>query len=147
MSGHLRGRRRFAPIVLLVAVALAVGAWYLATQDVGTGGELTASGTIEATEVTIAPEIAGRVTAVTAAEGEAVDAGTTLVTLDDSLLVAQRGQAEAAIAVAQANVKAADANVDAAEADAERAEAAVGAAQAAGMPRRVRATVRRRPTA
>jgi multidrug resistance efflux pump len=127
----MHGRRRFAPIVLVVLIALAAGAWYLTEGRADDTGALTASGTIEATEVTIAPEVAGRVTAIAAAEGDAVDAGATLVTLDDTLLAAQRGQAEAAIAVAEANVKAAEANVRAAEAEAARADAAVGTAKAA----------------
>jgi HlyD family secretion protein len=133
MPGHLHGRRRFAPIVLVVVIAIGATAWYLAAGRPQDSGALTASGTIEATAVTIAPEVAGRVTTVTAAEGDAVGAGATLVTLDDTLLAAQRDQAEAAVAVAQANEKAAQANVDAAEADAERAQAAVGAAEAARL--------------
>jgi HlyD family secretion protein len=127
----MHGRRRFAPIVLLVVVAIAATAWYLAQPQAQAGGALSASGSIEATTVTISPEVAGRVTAVNAAKGDDVAQGDVIVTLDGSLLEAQRAQAEAAVAVAAANVKGADANVAAAAADATRAEAAVGAAEAA----------------
>jgi HlyD family secretion protein len=126
----MHSRRRFAPIVVLVVVALVAAGWYLSQPKANTGA-LTASGTIEATEVTISPEVAGRVTAVAADEGESVTAGAPIVTLDDTLLTAQRAQAEAAIGVAKANVKAADANVKAAQADAARADAATTAAKAA----------------
>jgi HlyD family secretion protein len=127
----MHGRRRFAPLVLLLVIALGAAGWYLSQPKSGAGGALTASGTIEATQVVIAPEIAGRVTAVNAAEGDAVQDGQVLITLDDTLLTAQRGQAEAAIAVARANVKAALASVAGAEADVVRANAATGAAESA----------------
>ncbi|MBL8094959.1 MAG: efflux RND transporter periplasmic adaptor subunit [Anaerolineales bacterium] len=91
------------PIVLLVAV---VGGafWYLTLPTAAQSGVLTASGTIEGTSWTVAPELSGRVASVTAEEGAAVTAGQTLVVFDDSSLSAQLNQAEAALAAAQANL-------------------------------------------
>ena len=66
-------------------------------------GPLKASGTVEATEISLAPEVSGRVVEVTVNEGDAVTAGQVLVKLDDALLRAQIRQAEAAVASAQAN--------------------------------------------
>jgi len=127
----MHGKRRFAPILVLLVVAVAAGAWYLGQRPANASGALTASGSVEATTITIGPEVSGRVTEVLADEGANVKAGDPLVRLDDTLLLAQRRQAEAAVAVAEANVKAADANVAAAEADVVRANAATGAAKAA----------------
>jgi HlyD family secretion protein len=113
----MHGRRRIiAPIVLLVVVVGAVAIWYVNQPTAAQDGALTASGTIEATSVVVSPEVAGRVTEVTVAEGDQVAAGDVVVRLDSSLLDAQRGQAEAAIAQATAMRSQADAAVAAAQA-------------------------------
>jgi HlyD family secretion protein len=95
--------RRIIPIVLLVAVA-AAAAWYF-TQERGTSitGALAASGTIEGTQVVLAPELGGRVKEVLVHEGDAVQAGQPLVRFDDSLLQAQLSQTQASLQLAQAN--------------------------------------------
>lgn len=126
---HAR-RRRIIPILLLAVIAIGASAWYL-NRPAAASGALAASGTVEATTVTISPEVAGRVTEVLAAEGDAVKAGQTLVTLDDTVVNAQRSQAEAQVAVARAGVQGAEAGVAAAEANARKATAAVDAANAA----------------
>ncbi len=73
---------------------------------------LKASGTIEATDVTIAPEAGGRVLAVLAKEGETVQGGQVIIHMDDSLLKAQLVQAQEQVAAAQASGKVAQANYD-----------------------------------
>jgi len=65
-------------------------------------GGLFASGAIEAEEVTVAAEMGGRIVALLADEGDDVAAGDVLVRLDQTILLAQREQAEAAVAQAQA---------------------------------------------
>jgi HlyD family secretion protein len=65
-------------------------------------GPLEASGVIEARQVVIAAEFAGRVSAVHVAEGEAVAEGALLVELDDAPLQASLQQAEAAVRAAEA---------------------------------------------
>ncbi len=58
---------------------------------------LETSGVIEATEITIAPELGGRIVEILADEGESVSAGDILFRLDDSLLLAQRDVANATL--------------------------------------------------
>jgi HlyD family secretion protein len=98
--------RRIIPIVLVLAALAALGYWYFEVRPAqANGGALTASGTIEITQVTIAPEIGGRVLEVLAEEGQSVLAGQTLVRFDDQLLRTQLAQAQAALALAQANLE------------------------------------------
>ncbi len=104
-------RARFIPVVIVVAV-LALGVWWYTSQVAGADGALTASGTIEATEITIAPELAGRVIEALVSEGESVSAEQELIRIDSTLLEAQQAQAEAALAAAQAQHAAAQANYD-----------------------------------
>ena len=80
--------------------------------QVGTGlpepadqpGALTASGTLEAEETQIASEIAGQVTGVLVDEGQAVEIGQPLVSLDDTYLQAQLAEADQAVLTARANL-------------------------------------------
>ncbi len=93
--------KRLIPVILILAVA--GGAWWVWTQQARPGEVgLVASGTIEARQVRLAAEVGGRIVELTAEEGQAVKAGQVLLRLDDSLLQAQREQAQAAIAAAQA---------------------------------------------
>jgi multidrug resistance efflux pump len=108
--------RRIIPIVLVLAVA-AVGVWYFTRPSAAQNGSLVASGTIEATQLRISPEVGGRIQAINAAEGETVQAGAALVTLDDTLLRSQRAQAEAGLKAARAAAQAAAAAHDAARAN------------------------------
>jgi RND family efflux transporter MFP subunit len=130
-------KRPPVPVIVLLALALLVGGYFVVRSLVDNGDSaLTASGTIEVVEVSIAPEIGGRVVEVYVEEGETVAAGDALFRLDDALLQAQRAvaaaaldTAEAAAAIAEAAVVTARAQYDLA-ADA-RAEAAVRQADAA----------------
>ena len=92
-------------------------------------GPIRASGVIQARQVTVAAEVNGRVRAVHTAEGESVEAGAVLLTLDDAHWRANMGQAEAAVAAARAELAALQAGARA-EALAV-AEAQLGQAQAA----------------
>jgi membrane fusion protein YbhG len=76
---------------------------------------LQASGQIEATQIAIAPELSGRVVDVQVAEGDSVKAGDPLLTLDDSLLQAQKRTLEAGLDAANANVDAAQSALDMAQ--------------------------------
>ncbi|MGQ9600176.1 MAG: HlyD family secretion protein [Anaerolineae bacterium] len=64
-----------------------------------------ASGTIEGDEVAIVSEFGGQVIRLYVQEGDEVVEGQVLVELDPSLLLAQKAQAEAAVAAAQANLR------------------------------------------
>jgi multidrug resistance efflux pump len=63
---------------------------------------LTASGTVEMTEINVAPEAAGKILAVNVKEGDTVHVGDVLAQLDDTLLKDQR--AVAATALQTANI-------------------------------------------
>jgi HlyD family secretion protein len=117
---------------LTIIVLASLAYWFFIVRPAQAGGdELLASGTIEATQVRVNPEIGGRVLEVLAAKGDTVTAGDVLVKLDPALLTAQRDQAVAAVGVAQANADAAAANAEAAAAQVTAAESAQSAAQAA----------------
>lgn len=90
---------------------------------------LTASGVIEAREVSITAEVGGRIVDISADEGDEVEEGAILVRLDTALPEAEMGRAQAAIALAQANLAqvkagARDEEIQAAQAAVEKAIAA-----------------------
>jgi HlyD family secretion protein len=91
---------------------------------------LQASGSIEATEVAVAPELSGRLVEIKVSEGDSVQAGDVLFSLDGSLLQAQRLSAAAALAAAQANVQTAQFGLDAAKSAVTAAETALELAKA-----------------
>ena len=116
-------RRIIIPIILIVAVSLAVY-WYLTTQkDEPTESVLTGSGTVEATTVTISPEVFGRIAEVAVKEGEQVEPGDRLFELDSTLLSAQLNQA-------QVNLEAAKAGMEVARESSAAAQSGVEIAQA-----------------
>ena len=90
------------PIIILLVLALLTGGYFGIKALTGEKvSALFASGTIEAGQVAIAPEIGGKVTEVLMSEGDKVKAGDVLFRLDDSLLLAQRDVAASNLAVAQ----------------------------------------------
>ena len=105
-------RKRLTLIVVVLVLVIA-GAAYLWTNRASAQSDpLTASGTIETTNVTMAPEVGGRVLEVLAREGDTVQAGQVIIHLDDSLLKAQIAQAQQSAAAAHASRKVAQANYD-----------------------------------
>ncbi len=96
------------PKLLLLTIApvlVIVAAWFTLTRSARAAATtLEYSGTVEAEQITIAPEIGGRVTEVRVKEGDTVNAGDVLVQLDPALVDAQIQQAQAALATAQANL-------------------------------------------
>lgn len=95
-------------IVILILAVLAVGYFGVRALLNKDGSALTASGTIEAVEVTISPEIGGRIAEVLVDEGSVVMSGDILFRLDDTLLQAQRTVAATALDLAQATARTAD---------------------------------------
>jgi multidrug resistance efflux pump len=90
------------PAIILVLLVVAVGGYFIYSQSVNQNtGALTASGFIEATQVNVAPELAGKVTEVLAEEGQSVSTNDPLLRLDPSLLTAQRDVAAASLASAK----------------------------------------------
>jgi multidrug resistance efflux pump len=86
------------PAIAILVLLVAVSAYFFYSQSAAKkNGTLTASGFIEATQVNIAPELAGKVTDVLVDEGQAVRKGDPLLRLDPSLLTAQRAVAAAQV--------------------------------------------------
>ncbi|OGO76415.1 MAG: hypothetical protein A3K45_04055 [Chloroflexi bacterium RIFOXYC12_FULL_59_14] len=86
------------PAIIVILLVVVLSAYFLITQTLGkNNGALTASGAIEATQVNVASELAGKVTEVLVAEGGAVRTGDPLLRLDPSLLTAQRAVAAAQV--------------------------------------------------
>jgi HlyD family secretion protein len=114
----MQDKRMIVVPVLIIIILVLAGGWYLSTQnqkdEVDPG--LSSSGTVEAVEVTVSSEVSGRVVEVLADEGEVVESGQVLFRLDDSLLLAQRAQAEMALASAESGVDVAQSTLDVAQA-------------------------------
>ena len=103
--------RSIIPIILILAAL-----WYFWVRPAGslatawnslvnpasaTLGALTASGTVETTEINVAPEVAGKIMAVDVQEGDTVHVGDALVHFDDSILKDQRTIASANLETAK----------------------------------------------
>ena len=98
------------------------------TSQADAGEDSSASGFIEAEEVSVAAELQGRITRIAAKEGDYVQAGQVLVELDTDLLDTEVQQAQAKIATAKAQLAKIEAGVRAEEIA--KAEAAVTQAEA-----------------
>jgi len=120
----MKGKRIALIVVVALAVVAAAAGIALATSRTGwplisgqirpSGAQtdgLTASGFIEAEEVTVAPELGGRVVELLVKEGDDVETGQVLTRLDGTLLEAQIEVAQAALDVAQAGLAQAQAGV------------------------------------
>jgi HlyD family secretion protein len=106
-------RLRFVAVALLLVIGGGVGLRSFVSRAAAAGTTpLTGSGTIEATIVTLSPQLAGRVAEVRVQEGDTVAPGDVLLTLDDMGLQSQRQSAFLAAKAAQA---AAQAELDAAQ--------------------------------
>jgi HlyD family secretion protein len=108
-----RIRRFIFPVILLLAAVALL--WYYWVRPAGSLGAawntllnppalsataLTASGTVEMTEVNVAPEAAGKILAVNVKEGDTVHVGDVLAQLDDTLLKDQRAIAASTLETA-----------------------------------------------
>jgi HlyD family secretion protein len=102
--------RRIVPIVLLL-IAAAVAVVYLYSVSGKENGALQVSGTIEAQQVDVGPEIAGRVAQVLVQEGDSVEQGQALLVMDDILLQGNRESSLAALESARASAETASAAV------------------------------------
>jgi membrane fusion protein YbhG len=91
-------------IVIILLVLSAIGYYAFRSLNPTSNGQLSASGTIESVVVNVSPEMAGKVQDVFISEGQTVKAGDPLLSLDDSLLTAQRAVASAQLDAANAGV-------------------------------------------
>ena len=91
------------PVIAIVVLAIIVALYFgLANLKGSSNGELTASGSIEATTMNVSPELAGKVLVVDVDEGTLVKTNDPLLHLDPSLLNAQRAVASAQVDSAKA---------------------------------------------
>jgi HlyD family secretion protein len=103
---RLHPPRQAIPLVLLALGALAwwgVETWRAQQPS----GSLTVSGTVEADEVLVAPEVPGRLLEISVREGQRVAAGDALARLDDALAQLQVVQAAEPAARRQLELQAA----------------------------------------
>ncbi len=115
--------RRLIPLILILALVSA-GVWYLFFRaEELPGAQITASGTVEAVQVLVSSELAGRVVEVYADKGENIQVGDPLLRLDDEVLLAQRQRALKSLEAAQANLEAAQTGLELAQATLNAAEA------------------------
>lgn len=103
---------------------------------------LQASGLIEATEISVSPEMSGKVAEVFAAEGDSVKAGDPILRIEDELLTAQRQAAEASVATAKSASRAAEAAYASAQT---QYQIALEAARAADSSARTQDWIGKRP--
>jgi multidrug resistance efflux pump len=92
-------RKRLTPpqIIMIVAFLAALVYFGFRVFTNRDDGKLHASGTIEAVQVDVSPEMSGKVEEALAEEGQSVKKGDPLLNLDDSMLKAQRDVAQAAV--------------------------------------------------
>ncbi len=150
--------KKILPILIIIIILAAAGgggywyfsnnpdAWQQTITDFGiattaSDAKLSASGFIEADEVTISAEVPGRITELTVGQGDAVSAGQMVAQLDTRLLDAKTGQVEAQIALAltqlaqaetgapKEQIAVAQAAVTVAQADADAAKQAIADAE------------------
>jgi len=116
-----------------IVFAISPDAWQQVSERVTLtnpeADDLMASGFIEAEEITIAPELGGRVVELLVEEGDEVEVGQVVVRLDGTLLEAQIEAARAALDMAQASL--AQAQAGARPEQIRQAEAALAQAEAA----------------
>ena len=100
-------------IIAIVALALAGGgaAWLILSKPALPPGFAGVNGRLEAKQVDIATKFPGRIKEVLADEGDTVDEGKVVATMDTEPLEAQLRQAEAQIREAQDNRRTAQAEV------------------------------------
>jgi membrane fusion protein, multidrug efflux system len=94
-------------LIVLVALAAAVGYWYLTKDEATTDDAYT-----DGNAVTIAPQVAGEVIVRDVTDNEQVKAGQVLIEIDPQPYQAARDQAAASLQVAQAQLAAAQVNLE-----------------------------------
>ncbi len=106
---HKRAPMIIALVIVLVIIG-AAGYFFWQKSQESKSASLTASGTIEADTTSISSELAGRLSAIYADEGDYVNAGDTIFELDGTVLKAQREQASASLESARAALDTSRAN-------------------------------------
>ncbi len=101
------------PVIAIVVLAVITVLYFGLANLKGNGnGDLTASGSIEATIVNISPELAGKILKVDVVEGMLLKTNDPLLHLDPSLLTAQRAVASSQVDSASAALASAQTKYD-----------------------------------
>jgi HlyD family secretion protein len=125
-----KNKRVLIPIIVIVVLSAVGLVWYFSQGNgASAGGSIQASGTVEAVQVAIAPEMSGRVLEVLAEKGASVQAGAPLLRLDDSLLQSQRQLAVTGLESAKANLVTSQSGLEVAQAALRAAETGLQIAQ------------------
>jgi HlyD family secretion protein len=99
-------RKRIIPIVVVIIVAAGIGYYWWTTYGGGSAAAnaaLGGSGTIEAQQIAVTPQMAGRIITAPNQEGIAVKTGDVLYELDPSVIKLQIASLDTAIKAALAN--------------------------------------------
>ena len=124
------------PVIIVILLVVIIGGYFIIENMKTDNSALTASGTIEAVEITLSPELSGKVAEVLVDEGDLVKAGEVLFRLDGRLLSAQRDVAAAGLDTARAAASIASAALETARVQYEltliAAHAEAAAARTAG---------------
>ncbi len=123
--------------IVLVVLGVLAALYFAVSGQAASSTALQASGTIEAVDVVLAPELSGRITGIMVEKGQAVKAGDALFRLNDELYQSQRSRAAAALEAAQANLAAAQNGLESAQTAQESAQVALEAAQASAQAERL----------
>jgi HlyD family secretion protein len=133
--------RRVRRVKRVMRVLPALLLFCVACEDAPPSDRLRVSGHVEATETRLAPEAGGRILSLTVKEGDRVDKGQTILTLDtrDTELAINRAKAERSAAEAQLrlvlagsrveDIRQAQSQIDTARADVAAARVELDAAQ------------------
>jgi len=91
-------KKKIVPAMAVAVVIIAVALWLYFRSAGETNGRAFVSGNIEATEVDLSFRIAGQINALRIEEGDRIQKGQAIATLDTDTLMAQKGAAESDIA-------------------------------------------------
>jgi len=100
-------------IILLLVMIASTGCQGI--NGVKEEDQLGASGTLAADEIKIASEIGGMIKEISVSEGDEVNEGDLLLSVDDAIFMAEKGRAEAGLKAARAGVVTAEEQVASAE--------------------------------
>ena len=115
----MKSKKILITILLALFVLLLAGCDVL-TQETG-DTQITASGTISADKIIIAPQVGGEIQEILVSEGENINTDQELFRLDDEILKAQYEQALTAVDQAEVSIKAAQSQLEAATIQYDRA--------------------------